>query len=246
MRKLLITAVFLCLAGCSATSINPSGMLKAGANAYRAATVDDTELKAMALKMRQQGDAEAQVAPANSKYTQRLNRLMAKLNNVNGVPLNYKVYMKDEINANASPDGSVRVYSGLMDKMNDDELRFVIGHEIGHVALGHSLNAMKLAYATEAARLGASALSPTAAAITNSQLGGIATVYVNAQFSQSQESDADAYGVKFLKDNHYDTAAAGSALRKIAAISRGGGFFDSHPDPAKRVLRADGLARSAN
>jgi putative metalloprotease len=30
-------------------------------------------------------------------------------------------------------DGTVRVYSGLVGKMTDDEMRCVIGDEIGHV-----------------------------------------------------------------------------------------------------------------
>jgi len=40
-------------------------------------------------------------------------------------------------------NGCIRVYSGLMDMMTDSELRGVIGHEMGHVALGHSKKAMQ-------------------------------------------------------------------------------------------------------
>ena len=109
-------------------------------------------------------------AAPNSEYAQRLARVTEKLQSVNGVPLNYKVYMTNEMNANATPDGSVRVYSGLMDKMNDDELRFVIGHEIGHVALGHSKKAMQVAYTTAAARDAAGAINPYAGALGDSTL----------------------------------------------------------------------------
>ena len=35
-------------------------------------------------------------------------------------------------------DGTIRVYSGLMDLMTDDELLFVIGHEMGHVAVSYT------------------------------------------------------------------------------------------------------------
>jgi putative metalloprotease len=43
----------------------------------------------------------------------------------------------------ATADGSVRVYSGLMDIMDDNELLAVIGHEIGHVANHDSQDAIK-------------------------------------------------------------------------------------------------------
>jgi len=71
---------------------------------------------------------------------------------VNGKTANYKVYMTKDVNAWAMANGCIRVYSGLMDLMNDDELRGVIGHEIGHVALGHSKSRMQTAYAASAVR----------------------------------------------------------------------------------------------
>ena len=69
-------------------------------------------------------------------------------------------------------NGCVRVYSGLMDMMTDDEVRGVLGHELGHVALGHTKNKMQVAYTAMAAR-GALAASGNgaAAALSNSQLG---------------------------------------------------------------------------
>ena len=51
--------------------------------------------------------------------------------------------------------------------------------------------------------------------------------------------------MKFLKDNGYDTKAAGSALRKLANGSRGGlmeAMFSSHPDSMSRAAKMDELA----
>jgi putative metalloprotease len=40
------------------------------------------------------------------------------------------------VNAFATADGTIRIYSGLMEMMTDDELIFVIGHEIGPTCPG--------------------------------------------------------------------------------------------------------------
>jgi putative metalloprotease len=36
-------------------------------------------------------------------------------------------------------DGSIRIYSGLMEMMDEGELLFVLGHEMGHVVEKHSV-----------------------------------------------------------------------------------------------------------
>ena len=58
---------------------------------------------------------------------------------VGGQTLNYQVYKTKDMNAWAMPNGCVRVYSALIDRLNNDEVRAVLGHEIGHVALRHSV-----------------------------------------------------------------------------------------------------------
>ncbi|MCV5978822.1 M48 family metalloprotease, partial [Escherichia coli] len=72
-------------------------------------------------------DAKAKIAPANSEYSQRLNKIAAALgDNINGQPVNYKVYETKDVNAFAMANGCIRVYSGLMDLMNDNEVEAVI------------------------------------------------------------------------------------------------------------------------
>lgn len=248
MKNQLCLFLGLCLVPLCVSCMDASQLhrgLMAGSDLMKAASLDDNDLRSLSLRARQQDDAKHQVASAGSAYATRLERITERLKSVNGVPLNYKVYMTREVNANAMPDGSVRVYSGLMDAMGDDELRFVIGHEIGHVALGHSKKQMRLAYATSAARHAAGALGGTVGAISDSLAGDIGKRFVESQFSQSQESDADAYSMKFLKDNGYNAQAAGSALRKLASGRQGGlmdAMFSTHPDPMKRAAKMDAMA----
>lgn len=246
MKKMVLTCIGLCLllapVGC-VDQVNLTNLGGAASDLYSASTLSDDDLKQMCVQMRKKGDAEAKVASASNKYTVRLKKIMGKHTSVNGIPLNYKVYITDDINANASADGSVRVYSGLMDMMTDDELRFVLGHEIGHVALGHTLKAMRVAYTAAAARQAAGSLNSTANVLSDSMLGDLMEELVNAQFSQSQELDADAYSMNFLKENKYNTAAAASSLRKLESLGSSGGFLSSHPNSGKRAEKMEELAK---
>ena len=56
--------------------------------------------------------------------------------------------MAKDVNAFAMANGCIRVYSGLMDMMTDNEVEAVIGHEMGHVALGHVKKGMQVALGT--------------------------------------------------------------------------------------------------
>lgn len=235
----LLSGLALLGAGC-VDQINVTKATQAMAELSTAATLSDAQVKAMSQDMRAQGDAKAKVAPADNKYAKRLARITKGHSEEKGQALNFKVYLTDDVNANATADGSIRVYSGLMDLMTDDELRYVLGHEIGHVIEGHSLAAARLAYTASAARKGAGALNSTADVLTSSTLGDMLEATINAQFSQKQESDADMYALEFMKSHHYNTKAAVTALRKLEKLSAGGGgLLSSHPAPGARAERIE-------
>jgi putative metalloprotease len=208
--------------------------LSAAGDLYTAATISNEELVELCKQMRAEGDKQAKVAGKGNKYATRLNRLVKRFQEVDGHKLNYKVYITQDVNANATADGSVRVYSGLMDMMTDNELLFVIGHEIGHVVDGDSLDKVRMAYGTSGAiKAAASANKIANVALNSSQLGDLLNTVLNAQFSQKQESDTDAYAYEFMKKNKIDTKAAVSALQKL-----GGGGTDvmsTHPGSGDRA-----------
>jgi metalloprotease len=163
------------------------------------------------------------------------------------------VYKVKEINAFATADGSVRVFSGLMDTMDDNELLAVIGHEIGHVANHDSRDAAKAAYKKEALIDAVSSQSDKVAAVTESQLGKIGNAMIDSKHSRKQESEADEYSYNFMKRNGYNVNAVESAFNILAKMSEGASsdflskMMSSHPDSkeraesAKQRAEADGL-----
>jgi metalloprotease len=210
---------------------NLPGAVSAGKDAVKAATLSDEDVNHLAQSASQHYDESNQVAQTSSPYAVRLAQITKGMKNDAGLKPDIKVYITDDVNAFAMANGSIRVYSGLMDKLTDDEVRYVIGHEIGHVNLGHSKKALQVAYAASAGRKAAAASgNGGVVALSDSAMGELAEKLVSAQFSQSQERDADLYALKMMKHNNYDPKAAVSALRKLENLfGNESSVFASHP-----------------
>jgi len=223
-----------------AQAIDLNGALGAGMKAGKAATLSDAEVIASANQACVYMDQQNKVLPTGNKYAARLAKITQGLQNEDGLSLSFKVYQNPEMNAWAMANGCVRVYTGLLDKATDDEVRGVLGHEIGHAKLGHTKAKMKTALLASAAREGAAATGGNAGKIAQSQLGGVAEAVVNSQFSQKEESAADEYGYRFMVKHKYDPNAMVTMFRKLPGK---GGLTSSHPGSEARAQNIEKLIK---
>lgn len=217
------------------------GNIDAGKKLVKAATLSDEEMATLSLQSVEWMDENNPIAEAGDPYGDRLQKMVSGLENEDGLSLNFKVYLVTDINAFATPDGSVRVMAGLMDLMTDAELLSVIGHEIGHVKLGHSKKRYQSAYSISAAKDLAVANTGAGKILADEEIGGFVENVANAQFSQTHESASDEYGFKFLVAHGLDYHGMESAFAKLAELSGDGGkgsLTSSHPGSAKRSERA--------
>ncbi len=233
IRYFLLIFILIFLPSCEDTDVLM--MTNAASDAVNAITLTDEDVKSLAVQTAQASDTKYHVAPKNSVYDARLGRLIADYRNRDANTFNFKVYLTNEVNAFAMADGSIRVYSGLMDLMTDEELLFVIGHEMGHVVEKHSRNKVVLAYASSALRKGLASQNNEVGMVARSMLGGLVEKLTHAQFSQHEERQADQYGLAFLKAEGYDRRDAVSALNKLAVLASQHTFLSSHPDPEARA-----------
>lgn len=226
-----------------------SGTIKAG----QAMTITDEELANIVHEQVVEMDKANNVCGQDCKYTKRLKRLTKGMTDADGIMLNFKVYQTKEYNAFACPDGSVRVFSALMDILNDNELLGVIGHEIGHVALRHSKKAWRSALLRSAASDAIASKSTTWATLSDSYLGSVTSVALSAKHSRYHETQADDYGYDFLKRCGKNPWAMGLAFKKLKAISQRKDrskyekwleAFSSHPDFDERIERMRDRAKS--
>ena len=123
-------------------NINAAKAIQAGSDVVKAITLSDADIARLSKEAVDWMDENNPVADETTEYGARLKKLTEHIQ-VDGLPLNFKVYDVIDVNAFACGDGSIRVFSSLMDLMTDDELMAIIGHEIGHVVHTDVKDAMK-------------------------------------------------------------------------------------------------------
>ena len=236
-KRLFSVFVILCLflTGCEDTDIGMA--IHAAIDAVRAATLDDKDVERLALEISRQSDLKHTVAPPDNDYARRLQKIAGSHYRVQGREFNYKVYISPKVNAFAMADGTIRIYSGLMDMLDDGELLFVLGHEMGHVVEKHIKKKIMLAYAGSAVRKAIASQQNEVGDIARSAVGALTESLLNAQFSQQEEREADDFGVMFLKREGHGVQPAISALMKLAALGHDHSFLSSHPAPEARAKR---------
>ena len=263
MKKIILT-LLLALAALAApfqadAQFKLGKALDAAKKGVQAVTLTAEQMAAYVKESVDWMDKNNPVPDENNEYTKRLRRLTDGLKDADGIPLNFKVYDVIDVNAFACPDGSVRVFSSLMDIMSDDELLGIIGHEIGHVTRRHSKNQFKQQLLTGAAKDAVGAASSKAAALTDSQLGALGEGLIGAKYSQKQENEADDAGYDFLVANGKNPWGMVMAFEKFQKMEGDSGsktsyvqkMFSSHPETAKRIKRMteratkDGFTRPA-
>ncbi len=247
MKKILILGLMVGAITISNAQVKiNSRAVDAAGQGVKAAAFSDADAARMAKEAVEWMDKHNPVAGPKDPYTIRLNKLISKLPAIPGVKMNYKVYKVIDINAFACADGSVRVFSSLMDIMTDDELIGILSHEIGHVVNHDSRDAIKAAYTRLAAINAAASQSGSVAALTDSELGEFANAIIGSKHSRKQESAADDFAYDFLKTNKFNVMGLYTAFQKFVKMEEEAAvqasstdkMLSSHPDSKKRAEKS--------
>lgn len=251
---LRVALLLLCMvvAAPAMAQFNLKKVVNGAVKAAQAVTLTDEQIAAYVKEYIDWMDTHNKVCGPDDPYTKRLEKLTEGLTDVEGIKLNFKVYYVIDVNAFACADGSVRVFSSLMDIMSDEELLGVIGHEVGHVAHHDSKKGFRTALLTSALKDGISSKGGKMAALTDSQLGDLGEALVNSSYSQKQERDADDYGYEFLKRSGKNPLAMALSFQQLKKLQEEQGakknskfnqLFSTHPDLDARIKRMEERAQ---
>ncbi|MCV6622015.1 MAG: M48 family metallopeptidase [Cellvibrionaceae bacterium] len=149
-----------------------------------------------------------------------------------------RLYVIDNphFNASMAPNGMMHIWTGLLLRVeNEDELASVIGHELGHFLRTHS---------TQRWRKIRDGLS-TAIFFDLLLTGGFASLLTAANFSgfnQSQETEADLYGIQLSSQAGYSPHASYRLWEHLqdeeeldTSKEKRSLFFATHPKIEKRI-----------
>jgi predicted Zn-dependent protease len=145
-------------------------------------------------------------------------------------------------NALALPGGFVFFTTPLVALCgeNDEELAFVMAHEIGHIVRGHAARRFltsALLTALARTRAGRDPVTGLAANLFGELL--------KKGYSREQEREADEFAVRLLKSARYDPVAGVRLLSRLVQTPDGGesrGYFSTHPSIRERIERIEQLA----
>lgn len=214
-------------------------------NLYKLYDLSEYKIKKYSESILIHIDASKIVAPDDSEYMVRLDNLINNKLKLDGIILNYKVYITSESNALAYPDGSIRIDSGLMDKVDDDELSSVICHEACHIVKKHLLKNLRRAYFSQALCNALIAICPLKFPLLSSLAIGAGNICMKARYSQRHEIEADEYAFMHLKSKVINPNSAISALRKLIPESIDKWFapLSTHPTGCKRIERLERMLK---
>lgn len=157
-------------------------------------------------------------------------------------PYEFRVEVDDSqaLNAMALPGGLIIVTQGLLDQVeSENELAFVLGHELGHFRNRDHLRALGRGIV----------LSLFFAVVTGSDVSGIGINVADVTlrgFSREQESDADVYALAIV---HAEYGHVDEAWRLFERWDESSGsvqvvaqYLSTHPQPGDRVEELRALA----
>ena len=140
----------------------------------------------------------------------RVNRIMKTLEASPSVKRSYVVYANPdtEFNAFATLGRVISINKGALDTLDDDQLAYVMAHEIAHGEHKDIINGAKKQIGLSTA-VGIAAGGSEGAAL----LSNVAGNYLSNQvFTMSQEKAADELGFKILSESPYNVGGAAGSM----------------------------------
>lgn len=169
---------------------------------------------------------------------QKLGEQIAQKSHRNYLQYHFYIVDEDAINAVALPGGHIFVNKGLLEKCDEDQVAFVLAHEIAHINARHGVKILE-------ASLGFSIFSiALAAASKNDEAANSAKqIYdiLSRGYSRGDELLADSLAIGYVSGSGYDPQASIYLFEMFSDEEKKSGatavpvYLRTHPTPQVRI-----------
>lgn len=180
---------------------------------------------------------------ADIDRVRRIGRRLAQVSDRKDYQYHFYLIEKDEMNAFTTPGGNIYVFSGLLDKLTEDnQVASVLAHEIGHCAARHTIKKYQaaLGYNLIGSIIMGQIGGESAQKIVSMSSNALMNIVFSA-YGRKDEYEADRLGIKYLHMAGHDPQATVTTLEILQKESKGAGaplVLRSHPHLADRITAA--------
>jgi len=208
-----------------------SSMGKAANEMQEATSITDEELNKIAAEDIAKMDKDNDIV--KDQYYKDLLNVMKKIKLPQELKLDVKVYWSPYLYIFTRSNGAIRVNHGIIEKLDDNELLFVMAHEIGHLIHGdykksytkeHSMYAFE-----KMLNMGGDSLG----GMSNGILSSVTSEMRKSRFQKHEEFHADEFAMSVLKQNGVSRDAAVDALELLQYLDAP--LLKMHPTGHERV-----------
>jgi len=194
------------------------------------------------MPARQQQGGDYVIDPELTAYVQSVGDKLAAVSD-RKLPYEFVILNDSVPNAWAMPGGKIAFNRGLLYELNSEaELAAVLGHEIVHAAARHGAKSIESGMLLQGAVLVAGAATQDKN-YGHLVVGGaqLSSKLVSMRFGRDDESEADHYGMIYMKRAGYDPRAAVTLQETFVRLSKAQhpdfikGLFATHPPSDERV-----------
>ncbi len=148
---------------------------------------------------------------------QAIGRRLSAVSERKDIEYNFYVLADKELNALSLPGGFIYINKGLFDILNDDELAFVLGHEIGHVTAKHAVKKIQanMAYQMLANIAFAGIENQTSGLVSLAKSANVAYNLIELGYGREDEYQSDYLGAKYAFKAGFNPNAALTSLEKL-------------------------------
>jgi putative metalloprotease len=207
--------------------------VKSASDMMRATLANDKDIDKLAEEDLKKMDDNQTIAPDIDQYYIDLLKVMKKIDIPDDLKLDVKVYLNPFLYIFTMSNGAIRVNSGIIEKFNDDELLFLMAHEIAHLKEKDHKGSYRKAHAMFALENAINMSGDVVASASNGVLESVTSSMRKSRFQKDAEFTADEYAIKVLRKNGIKKKIAVDVLEYLQYMNAP--LLKLHPTGYERI-----------